>query len=68
MHLEFLIEELSAEAALTNLVPKIVGTEMTFTIHVFQGKMDLLKQLPDRNRSKSFRVFRDGLRLFGPTG
>jgi len=47
MHLEFLVEELSAEAALINLVPKIVP-EVTFDVHVHQGKGDLLVKLPGR--------------------
>lgn len=46
MHLEFLVEELSIEKALKNLVPKIV--DIPFNIRVFQGKPDLLKKLPER--------------------
>ncbi len=48
MHTEFLVEELSAEAALQNLVPKILGFDVTFRIHTHQGKPDLIKKLPDR--------------------
>ena len=48
MHVEFLVEEPSAEAALQNLLPKIVGNVATFTIHPYQGKPDLLKKLPIR--------------------
>lgn len=48
MPIEFLVEELSAEAALENLVPKILGKEVTFVIHRYQGKQDLLRKLPDR--------------------
>jgi len=45
MHIEFLVEELSAEAALRHLVPKIVpGVDIQF--RVFQGKQDLLSKLP----------------------
>jgi hypothetical protein len=50
MHIEFLVEEPSAEAALRNLVPKIVGDDISYNIHVFQGKQDLLKKLPKRLR------------------
>lgn len=50
MHLEFLVEEPSAEAALQNLLPKLVGKDVTFNIRVFQGKQDLLKNLPERLR------------------
>jgi hypothetical protein len=50
MHIEFLVEELSAEATLRILVPKIVGQATTFDIHAFQGKPDLLAKLPTRLR------------------
>ncbi len=50
MHIEFLVEEPSAEAALTNLVPKIVGEEIPFKIHSYQGKQDLLGKLTQRLR------------------
>jgi hypothetical protein len=49
-HIEFLVEEPSAEAALRALVPAIVGQDVTFRVHPFQGKQDLLKRLPDRLR------------------
>lgn len=48
MHIELLVEEPSAEAALQFLIPSIVGPETTFHIHTFQGKPHLLKRLPDR--------------------
>lgn len=48
MHVEFLVEEPSAEAALQNLLPKIFGNVATFAIHPYQGKLDLLKKLPIR--------------------
>ena len=52
MHIEFLVEELSAEAALRNLVPKIVpGVE--FRVIRFQGKQDLLSKLPRRLKGYS---------------
>jgi len=53
MHVEFLVEEPSAEAALGNIVPRILGTEVTFAIHPYQGKGDLLNQLPARLRAYS---------------
>jgi hypothetical protein len=49
MHIEFLVEELSVEEALTHILPKILGSGVTFDMH------------PERNRSKSFQVFRQGL-------
>ena len=48
MHFEFLVEELSTEAALSNLVPNILEAEHTFAVHPFQGKADLLANLPAR--------------------
>lgn len=48
MHIEFLVEEFSAQAALQNLLPKILSAEITFDIHAFRGKDDLLGKLPAR--------------------
>lgn len=48
VHVEFLLEEPSAEAALTAILPKILVDDVTFGFHVFEGKQDLLKQLPLR--------------------
>ncbi|MBM4276077.1 MAG: DUF4276 family protein [Deltaproteobacteria bacterium] len=50
MHIEFLVEEPSAEAALHNIVPKIIGPGNTYDIHTYEGKFDLLKKLPNRLR------------------
>jgi len=47
MHIEFLVEEPSAEAALLNILPKIIETT-SFAIHSYQGKQDLLKKLLSR--------------------
>jgi hypothetical protein len=49
MHLELLVEEASAEAALINLIPKIVP-DVEFAIHPHAGKLDLLDKLPGRLR------------------
>lgn len=46
-HVEILVEELSMEAALRLIVPRVAGT-LSFDIHPFQGKRDLLGQLPAR--------------------
>lgn len=48
MHFEFFVEEISTEAALLNLIPRILEVEHTFAIHPFQGKPDLLANLPAR--------------------
>lgn len=53
MHLEFLVEEPSAEVALANIVPKILGQRVTFRVHAYQGKQDLLSRLPARLRGYS---------------
>jgi hypothetical protein len=50
MHLELLVEEPSAEAALRNIVPRIVGPNATFAVHAHEGKPDLCAKLPDRLR------------------
>ena len=50
MHIEFLVEEPSAEAALSNLVPKIIGQDFSFKVHSYQGKPDLLNKLLPRLR------------------
>lgn len=48
MHLEVLVEEPSAEAALTNVLPKLLPPNAEFVIHVFRGRGDLLRKLPAR--------------------
>lgn len=50
MHIEFFVEEESAETALRALVPKILGTSVTFRVHTHQDKLDLLAALPRRLR------------------
>jgi len=48
MHIELLVEEASAEAALTELLPRCVTAGVTWAIHVHQGKQDLLSKLANR--------------------
>lgn len=50
-HLEILVEERSTEAALDSILPRILGDDATFRILSFQGKEDLLTQLPARLRA-----------------
>ena len=50
MHIEFLVEEYSAEIFLKNLLPLMLPKETSFSIHPFSGKRDLLSQLPKRLR------------------
>lgn len=47
MHFEFLVEEASLESALTQLLPKILPSTVTFKIHAFRGKDDLICKLPN---------------------
>ncbi len=46
-HIEVLVEEPSAEVALRALLPRMLD-HVTFEVHAFQGKADLLRQLPAR--------------------
>ena len=48
MHIEFLLEEESAEVALKFILPKILPDDVHYHFRVFQGKYDLLKNLPER--------------------
>ena len=49
-HFEILVEEPSAEAFLTEILPRLLGNRATFTIHAHQGKRDLLDKLAGRLR------------------
>jgi hypothetical protein len=48
-HVEILVEELSMEAALRVVVPKIIG-DLSFEVYPYQCKQDLLNKLPARLR------------------
>jgi len=48
VHIELLVEEPSAEAVLVELLPRCVTGDVTWNIHVHQGKDDLLSKLPNR--------------------
>ncbi len=50
MHVEFLVEEHSMEAALEELLPRMLRPEDGFKIHPYYGKSDLLKKLVERLR------------------
>lgn len=56
MHIEFLLEETSAEIVLNEIIPKIVGEEVTFGIREFSGKQNLLKKLPERLKGYKSRL------------
>ena len=53
MQIEFLLEEPSAEVALNAILPKILSNTVSYYFHVFEGKDDLLNNLP--NRLKGYR-------------
>ncbi len=55
MHVEFLLEERSAEEVLKSILPKIISDDVSFSCHIFEGKDDLLKQLP--MRLKGYRLW-----------
>jgi hypothetical protein len=55
LHFEFLVEEASLESALTQLLPKILPSTVTFKIHAFRGKDDLICKLP--NRLKGYQAW-----------
>ncbi|PSF31077.1 hypothetical protein C7H19_23415 [Aphanothece hegewaldii CCALA 016] len=48
MHIEFLVEEFSTQEFLLQILPTILKTDITYDIHAFRGKSDLLKKLPER--------------------
>ncbi|ACK70462.1 conserved hypothetical protein [Gloeothece citriformis PCC 7424] len=48
MHLEFLVEEWSTKEFLIQVLPKILQPEISYKIHDFRGKTDLLKKLSAR--------------------
>ena len=47
-HFELLVEEPSMEAFLHEMLPRLLGDENTFHIHVFRGKRNLLDRLKSR--------------------
>lgn len=49
-HLVILVEELSMEAFLRELLPRLLGDRATFDVFAHQGKKDLLRKLGDRLR------------------
>jgi hypothetical protein len=47
-HIDFHVEEQSAEVALQILLPRLVNRQVTFRFLVYRGKSDLLRKLPSR--------------------
>ena len=56
MHLEFFLEERSAEVVLKAILPKIVSSSVSRRFHEFRGKHNLLKQLPKRLKSLRLKI------------
>src|SRR5260370_13868934 len=54
MHIEFLLEEPSCEAAIQNIAPRILPVGDSFSVHPHQGKSDLLAKLPRRLTGYSY--------------
>ena len=55
MHIEFLLEEVSAEAALNILLPKLLPVSVTYYCYPHEGKTDLFKRLPGRLKTYARR-------------
>lgn len=61
MHIEFFLEEPSAEEALKAILPKILSNNVTFDFLVFEGKDNLLNNLSVR--LKGYRWIPDDWRI-----
>ena len=48
MHIDIMVEEPSAKAAMEVLVPHLVAGRATFKVTNFQSKQEMLRRLPDR--------------------
>ncbi|MBN2378223.1 DUF4276 family protein [candidate division WOR-3 bacterium] len=53
MHIEFLVEEPSAEEVLKRIIPRLFYKEIIYRILTHQGKKDLLSKLPCRLKGYS---------------
>jgi hypothetical protein len=58
-HVELLIEEESAEAALRRIIPRLVGPDIAVEFRRFQGKVDLLQKLDIRLRGYQHWISKD---------
>jgi len=52
-HVEIMVEEPSMDAFLSLLLPKLLAKDITYSIHAYQGKPDLLRKLQNRLRGYS---------------
>ena len=53
MHIDFIVEEPSAEYFLESIIPKIFMDDISYKIHTHQCKQDLLNKLPNRLKGYS---------------
>ncbi len=54
MHIKFFLEEPSAEEALKHLLPKILLKDVSYEFHTFQGRDEMLKELPTRLKGEQW--------------
>ena len=54
MHIKFFLEEPSAEEALKHLLPKILLKDVSYEFHTFQGRDEMLKELPKRLKGEQW--------------
>ena len=54
MHIKFFLEEPSAEEALKQLLPKILLKDVSYEFHTFQGRDEMLKDLPKRLKGEQW--------------
>ena len=54
MHIKFFLEEPSAEGALKHLLPKILLKDVSYEFHTFQGRDEMLKELPTRLKGEQW--------------
>ena len=54
MHIKFFLEEPSAEEALKHLLPKILLKNVSYEFHTFQGRDEMIKELPARLKGEQW--------------
>ena len=54
MHIKIFLEEPSAEEALKHLLPKIILKDVSYEFHTFQGRDEMLKELPKRLKGEQW--------------
>ena len=54
MYIKFFLEEPSAEETLKHLLPKILLKDVSYEFHTFQGRDEMLKELPKRLKGEQW--------------